>query len=217
MAMKNILLFMIISTVITPLLISLISDTQLFSNQVVGQLANFTTTDTIAASDEKTNFTSPEKKIALRGIVSSDAYTNLTSEPTENPHGAVILSNNDDGTIYTGILTFTATEPVEIGISHRLHIDNSTFSEINKATFGELFAGFHTGNAEQGTPGEVSVPSVIVPNYGTSPPYFSASIPFVGDSVWLRTPHGEPFIAVYEVVAEEILPQGVIDLESARE
>ena len=112
MAMKNILLFMIISTVITPLLISLISDTQLFSNQVVGQLANFTTTDTISASDEKTNFTSPEKKIALRGIVSSDAYTNLTSEPTENPHGAVILSNNDDGTIYTGILTFTATEPV---------------------------------------------------------------------------------------------------------
>ena len=50
-------------------------------------------------------------------------------------------------------------------------------------------------NAEP--PGVFSAPSVIVPDYGTAPPYFSASIPFVGDSVWLRTINGEPFIAVY--------------------
>jgi hypothetical protein len=215
--MNNLHLFIIIAAVITPLLLSIISDTQLYPNQASGQLNNFTTnSETTVTSDEKINATSSEKEIALRGIVSSDAYTNSTSEPNEQPHGAVILSNNDDGTIYTGVLTFTATKPVEVGISHRLHIDNSTFSELDTSTFGELFAGFHTGKAEQGTPGEISVPSVIVPDYGTAPPYFSASIPFVGDSVWLRTPHGEPFIAVYEVVAEEILPQGVVDLESIR-
>jgi hypothetical protein len=45
--------------------------------------------------------------------------------------------------------------------------------------------------------------------------YFSASITFVGDSVWLRTPHEDSFIAVYEVVAEIVQPQGVVDLESA--
>jgi hypothetical protein len=45
-------------------------------------------------------------------------------------------------------------------------------------------------------------------------PYFSASIPFVGDSVWLRTPDGEPFIAVYEVSADIVQPLGVLDLDS---
>ena len=214
--MNNLQLFIIIVAVITPLLLSIISDTQLYPNQAVGQLNNFTSSETTVTSDEKMNATSSEKEIAIRGIVSSDAYTNSTSQPNEQPHGAVILSNNDDGTIYTGILTFSATKPVEVGISHRLHIDNSTFSELDTSTLGELYAGFHNGKAEQGTPGEVSVPSVIVPDYGTAPPYFSASIPFVGDSVWLRTPHGEPFIAVYEVVAKEILPQGVVDLESIR-
>jgi hypothetical protein len=214
--MNNLHLFTIIAAVITPLLVSIISDIQLYPNQALGQLNNFTNSETTVTSDEKMNSTSSENEIAIRGIVSSDAYTNSTSEPNEQPHGAVILSNNDDGTIYTGILTFSATKPVEVGISHRLHIDNSTFSELDTSTFGELYAGFHTGKAEQGTPGEVSVPSVIVPDYGTAPPYFSASIPFVGDSVWLRTPHGEPFIAVYEVVAKEILPRGVVDLESIR-
>jgi len=36
----------------------------------------------------------------------------------------------------------------------------------------------------------------------------------VGDSVWLRTPDGEPFIAVYEVSADIIQPVGVVDLDS---
>ena len=50
---------------------------------------------------------------------------------------------------------------------------------------------------------------------GTAPPYFSASILFVGDSVWLRTINGEPFIAVYEVFAKIVQPEGVVDLETA--
>lgn len=61
----------------------------------------------------------------------------------------------------------------------------------------------------------MSVASVILPHYGTAPPYFSASIPFVGDSVWLRTPHGEPFVVAYEVVADIVQPLEVIDLDNA--
>ena len=60
------------------------------------------------------------------------------------------------------------------------------------------------------------MPSVIIPDYGTQPPYFSASLPFAASSVWLRTPHGEPFIAIYEVVAEVVQPQAfVADIENA--
>ena len=53
-------------------------------------------------------------------------------------------------------------------------------------------------------------PSVIIPDYGTAPPYFSASLPFAASSIWLRTPHGDPFIGVYEVVAEVVQPQAFV-------
>ena len=73
----------------------------------------------------------------------------------------------------------------------------------------------HNDTGERGTPGVLSAPSVIMPDYGTAPPYFSASIPFVSDLVWLRTINGEPFIAVYEVFAKIVQPEGVVDLETA--
>lgn len=44
--------------------------------------------------------------------------------------------------------------------------------------------------------------------------HFSASIPFVGSSVFLTT-EGEPFVAVYEVVADVLQPQLVVDIDSA--
>ena len=112
------------------------------------------------------------------------------------------MPHRPDEAAYTGILTFTATEPVEVGIGHRLHIDNSTLSQIDENRFGDLFSRHHVKTQEHVTPAIISAPTVIVPNYGSSPPYFSGSIPFIGDSVWVRTPHGEPFIVVYEVVAE---------------
>jgi hypothetical protein len=117
---------------------------------------------------------------------------------------------------YTGVLTFTATKPVEIGFGHRLHIDNSTLSQLDAKTLDDLLIGRHINRGEHAVPGIISVPSVLIPDYGSSPPYFSASIPFVGSSVWLRTPHGDPFIAVYEVVAEVVQPQAfVADIEGA--
>jgi hypothetical protein len=56
------------------------------------------------------------------------------------------------------------------------------------------------------TPGIVSVPSRIIPDYGTLPHYFYASIPFIGSSVFLTTT-GESFVAVYEVVAQVLQPR----------
>ena len=69
-------------------------------------------------------------------------------------------------------------------------------------------------SSEHITPGIVSFPSRIIPDYGVSPPYFSASIPFVGGLLFLIT-NGEPFVAVYEVVADVLQPQLVVDINSA--
>jgi hypothetical protein len=77
-----------------------------------------------------------------------------------------------------------------------------------------LFTVTHNDKGELGVPGIVSAPSRITPDYGINPPYFSASIPFVGSSLFLSTMSGEydPFVAVYEVSAEIIQPQHIVDL-----
>ena len=77
----------------------------------------------------------------------------MTLKAGEDPHGAPLLANRIDGTIYTGIVTFTVTKPVEVGISHRLNIDNNTFSKLDTDRFGELYSGYHNDTGERGTPG----------------------------------------------------------------
>ena len=55
--------------------------------------------------------------------------THLSLSTGEKPHAAAgILPLRKDGVTDTGVLTFTATKPVEIGFGHRLHIDNSTLT-----------------------------------------------------------------------------------------
>jgi hypothetical protein len=155
------------------------------------------------------------QKVVLRGIESSKIFNNATINTGEKPQGVSILTNRPDGTIYTGVVTFTATKPVEVGISYRLPIDNNTFSQIDTKSLGNLYTGYHNDKGEAGTPGILSTASVIVPDYGTHTPYFSASIPFVGDSLWLKTINGEPFVVAYAVSADIVQPLNEVNLDSA--
>ena len=91
-----------------------------------------------------------------------------------------------------------------------------TLSQLDSETLDHLLIGHQTNRGEKGLPGVIAVLSVIISDYGTALPYFSASLPFAASSIWLRTPHGDPFIAVYEVVAEVVQPQAfVADVVSA--
>jgi hypothetical protein len=174
------------------------------------------TVPTFSSNRNLDNMTFLGQTIMHRGIVSSEEPTHVTLPAGEEPHGVSILPHREDGTSYSGVLTFTATEPVEIGFSHRLHVDNSTLSQLDAETLDDLLLGQQTNRTEKGIPGIIAVPSVIIPDYGTKPPYFSASLPFAASSVWLRTPHGEPFIAVYEVAADIVRPQAFIaDIKNA--
>jgi len=211
---KGTRLGLVLTAIAIPLIFATFYSTASVSLQVSGQLSNSNTPHD-NSNNNLVNITTIKEKIVHRGIVSSEEFKGVTSQAGDAPQGAAILTNNPDGSIYSGIITFTATKPVEVGISHRLHIDNATYLRFDSKEFGEFYAGFHNSTGERGTPGIISVPSVIIPNYGTAPPYFSASINFAGDSLWLRSPHGEPFIAVYDVVAEIVQPQGVVDVDSA--
>ena len=78
------------------------------------------------------------QKVVLRGIESSKIFNNATINTGEKPQDVSILTNRPDCSIYTGIVTFTATKPVEVGIGHRLPIDNNTFSQIDTKIWGNM-------------------------------------------------------------------------------
>jgi hypothetical protein len=73
--------------------------------------------------------------------------------------------------------------------------------------FGDLAAG----NVTHETVEVLAAGAVLKPQYGDSPQYYSASIPFIADSIVLRAE--QPFVTVYLVSAEVQLPEPVIKLE----
>jgi hypothetical protein len=155
--------------------------------------------------------TSNEKSVVHQGIIASGPNPQIKPEPNEGRQSAVILPYRSDGSIYRGVLTYTATKPVEVTLSHRIPIDNTTLSQLNVQKHGKLFVRHLTA-----FPGNISAPSRIIPDYrgGSTSPYFAASIPFVASSVVLRT-NGEPFIAAYEISADIVHPQIIKHLENA--
>jgi hypothetical protein len=155
--------------------------------------------------------TSNEKTVVHQGIIASGPNPQIKPEPNEGRQSAVILPYRSDGSIYRGVLSYTATKPVEVTLSHRIPIDNTTLSQLNVQKHGKLFVRHLTA-----FPGNISAPSRIIPDYrgGSTSPYFAASIPFVASSVVLRT-NGEPFIAAYEVSADIVHPQIIKHLENA--
>jgi hypothetical protein len=154
--------------------------------------------------------TSNETTIVHQGIIASSPSSQVKPQPNERLQTLVILPFRSDGSTYRGVLTFTATKPVEVSLSHRIPIDNTTLSHLDMQKYGKLFV-----RQLAAFPGNITAPSRIIPDYrGSTSPYFSASIPFVASSVVLRT-NGEPFIAAYEVSADIVQPKVIKHIENA--
>ena len=99
---------------------------------------------------------------------------------------ALILPPRDDGAIYQGTFTYTASKPAEIVIlqnfANETEVD-PTFGALATAPLGE---------------GTVAI-SLLTPQYG---PINAASIPFAGNALALHTLNGEPFAATYSVTGD---------------
>jgi hypothetical protein len=153
---------------------------------------------------------STETTIVHQGIAASSPSPLIKPKPNEQIQSVVILPYRIDGSIYKGVLTFTATKPVEVTFEHRIPIDNTTLSQLDMQKFGKLFVrhlAYLSGN--------ISATGRILPDYsGSTSPYFSASIPFVASAVVLRT-NAVPFIAAYEVAADIVQPKIIKHLENA--
>ena len=156
--------------------------------------------------------TSNEKTVVHQGIIaSSPSSAQVKPRSNERLQTVVILPFRSDGSTYKGVLTYTATKPVEVTLSHRIPIDNTTLSQLDMQKHGKLFVRHLTA-----FPGNITAVSRIIPDYrgGSTSPYFSASIPFVASSVVLRT-NEEPFIAAYEVSADIVQPKIIKHIENA--
>jgi hypothetical protein len=154
---------------------------------------------------------STETTIVHQGIAASSPSPLIKPKPNEQIQSVVILPYRIDGSIYKGVLTFTATKPVEVTFEHRIPIDNTTLSQLDMQKHGKLFVrhlAYLSGN--------ISATGRILPDYrgGSTSPYFSASIPFVASAVVLRT-NEVPFIAAYEVAADIVQPKIIKHLENA--
>ncbi|HYJ00846.1 MAG TPA: hypothetical protein VEW92_01410 [Nitrososphaeraceae archaeon] len=193
------------------------SDSSSRNNQLILQTAQAqssgaveTTLDNTFDMGVTTNST-VEKDILQQGMItSSQARQNETSQL------AVILPHRADGKSYTGILTFSASRPVEVGLLQRVSINNDTLSKIDLQKFGETFPNWIRDISTQhklDNNTAMQTISSIIPDYGISTPFFTASIPFVANGVALWSSSGEPFITSYQVSAKLGQPELVNDIE----
>jgi hypothetical protein len=115
---------------------------------IFGQLSNNETSEILFSSKSIHNTTTAGDKIVHRGIAYSEVPKFLVPDPGEENQSVEILRHRPDGATYAGILTFTATKPVEVGFGHRLHLDNTTISQFDAEKIGTLYTRLHINSSE---------------------------------------------------------------------
>jgi hypothetical protein len=117
----------------------------------------------------------------------------------EEHQAAILLPLRQDGSIYSGVLTYTASAPVEVVIADVQTLNETEQSMLNVTEDG--FGTLLTSPLDNQT--SIAI-TIITPPYGDTP-VPSASIPFAGNALWLHTLDGTPFVANYAVSAQ-VLP-----------
>jgi len=143
-----------------------------------------------ALNDTLIETTSNGTAHTVQEIVASDIVNSSIRNESNNTHVyyVTILPPRGDDSTYSGLITFSATEPVRIEVTHSTNLP--TYG-INGKKLEQVDIHFN----------DKSIPtSLIFPNYvGNS---FSYSIPFTGGALELS--YDKPFVAVYTVNAQVI-------------
>jgi hypothetical protein len=186
-----------------------IDQSQIYLQRALGQSTaqNNTNQSNHSISSHPTD--KPDNTFYRQGLVSS-----TKSGPNETAQVALILPHRPDGMIYSGVLTYSASSPVEIGLLSRISVDNATLSQIinqfgnSSPNWIDSASSIH--NLTQAVP---QIIAGIQPDYGSSTPYYSASIPFVASGVGLWSPVDKPFLVSYQLSAKLIQPEIVNNVD----
>jgi hypothetical protein len=119
----------------------------------------------------------------------------------EEHQAAIILPLRQDGSVYSGVITYTASAPVEVVVPLVQTLNASDRAMLNATEEEE--GAILTSPLDNQT--SIAI-TVITPPYGDTP-VPSASIPFTGNALWLHTLDGTPFVASYAVSAQVVPAQ----------
>jgi hypothetical protein len=103
---------------------------------------------------------------------------------------AFVLPPRSDGAVYSGVLTYTASKPVEVVVLHNYDPQNTTAVPEEYGT--ELTSPLPGGG------GNIAI-TLFQPPYEAG--INSASVPFTGNALALHTLENDPFTATYTVNA----------------
>jgi hypothetical protein len=161
------------------------------------------------AQEEDIPDNSGEEKIIQQAYATSDA----DPLPGHEAHQSItILRLRDDNAVYSGRITFTTTQPVEVQILHR------NMNSSGPLNIPENFGRFAVLDLPGGN-GQVTITNVV-PSFteGAAGDTFAASVPFSGNAVALHNLQGEPFAATYTATADILGPaERVDDIQSPEE
>jgi hypothetical protein len=183
------------------------------TNQSQASAGNTTaaSTPTTGATTDTTTQTQtvPGGDATDTGATSAPAPTAATQEPPVNQNFvrqgtvasspgqvagtenlAFILPPRNDGGVYSGVLTYTASKPVEVAVIHNYDPQNST-------SIPEEYGTEFTSPLPGGT-GNIAI-TLFQPQYLGD--VSAASVPFTGNALALHTAEEGPFTATYTVNA----------------
>jgi hypothetical protein len=146
------------------------------------------------------------QKIVQQGIATSSP----DPLPGHESHQSItLLRLRDDNSVYSGRVTFTSTQPVEVQILHRDMSEAAATGTLPNIpeNFGKLaIIQLPGGN------GQVTITNVV-PKFteGATGNTFAASVPYSGNAVALHNLEGKPFVATFTVTADLLGPAERVD------
>jgi hypothetical protein len=163
-----------------------------------------TLTDSVYAQNGG-NMTQPEigQTVTWQGTVAS------FQDPLkghESHQVVVILPPREDQAVYSGVISFIATKPVEVVTLHDYNLGN--------VSFPDEFGAVMTAPTPWREGGEVAT-AMMALDYPENTPTFSANVPFAANALGLHTSNGDKFVATYTVVAEILKANTMNNVESA--
>jgi hypothetical protein len=158
----------------------------IFANTSLAQVTGFEDyNDTLLKTAPNGSSRTVQESVVASDIVNSSIRNEYN---TTNGYHVTVLPPRTDDSIYSGLITFTASEPVRVEVLHGASLGKFG---INSDKLEHMSVQFNNK----------SIPaSIIHPNY--SGDYFSYSFPFAGKA--LEFSYEKPFVAVYTVNAQVI-------------
>jgi hypothetical protein len=164
---------------------------------LLGALAAATTTTTILTTSNQV-FAQQENQTGVQGdllVIQNTSASKQDPVPGHEMHQLVLVAPpRQDGKIWSGVVTFTASKAVDVVVLH----------PYNKPRTVNQTVGEPLNAPNPFAPGKNIAITLMTKQ--TDRPIFSGSLPFAGTALAFHTTNGEPFVVTYTVVAEAKSP-----------